>query len=469
MLAISLSPGATTQLVLLVLAGALLGASAAMLVMRDTQRRMSLRVSDVLASAGQLTPHLAIPTGGDDLEQLQKQLTQAANVAAQRDAEIEQLGRQTEEARATRGQLLAAMNHELRTPLNAILGFGQVLDMSALTPDQRDCLRQVLRGGRHLLRLIHDLLELSQLDAGRLALSPEPVAARELLAEALDLLQPMASERDLTIDAAGGAPIWVRADRERLKQVLINLLSNAMKFNRPGGRVRVQLSVGDARVRYSISDTGPGLDASEIDRLFVPFDRLSASELGVEGIGLGLALSQQLVTRMAGTIGVESAPGEGTTFWVDLPEASAPESDTSPGSIARLNKEDAVAPGVVLQIDDNAANAQLVERLLAGQPLRVLSVMQGRLGLELARQHRPRLILLDLNLPDMHGLDVLQRLGASRATADIPVVVITADATLGQRRRAVALGARALLAKPLEVPQFLAVVLKLLHPTPDTP
>jgi signal transduction histidine kinase/CheY-like chemotaxis protein len=470
LLTTGLSLGVTAPAVWLLLAGALLGVSATMLVMRTAQKRVSHRVIEALASAGQLTPHLAIPTGDDDLERLRKQLTQALDVAVQRDAVIEQLGRHTEEARAMRGQLLATMNHELRTPLNAILGFGQVLDMSALTPDQRDCLRQVLRGGRHLLRLINDLLELSKLDAGRLELSPEPVAARELLAEALDLVQPMASERSLTIEATDGAPIWVRADRERLRQVLINLLSNAVKFSRPGGYVRVQLAVGDTRVRFSITDTGPGLNAGEIDRLFVPFDRLNASELGVEGIGLGLALSQRLVERMAGTIGVESARGEGATFWVELPEATAPDASAPPGGMITWAKnEDAVASGVVLQIDDNEANTRLVERLLASQPLRVLSVMQGRLGLELARQHRPRLILLDLNLPDMHGLDVLQRLGASRATADIPVVVITADATLRHRRRAEALGARALLAKPLEVPKFLAVVHELLHPAPDVP
>jgi signal transduction histidine kinase/CheY-like chemotaxis protein len=400
----------------------------------------------------------------------------ASEIAALREslaateAALDEARRGADRAQAARRDFLAAANHELRTPLNAILGFGQVLEMSLLSAEQRECVRQVLKGGRHLLALVNELIELSQLDAGSLALSPEPVGVRELLVEVRDLVQPLASARGLTLDVETPAgPVWVRADRHRLQQVLLNLLTNAIKFNHPRGRVVLRAAAPEAgRVRIAVSDTGPGLSAEQIARLFAPFERLDAEHHGIDGTGLGLTLCRGLVQRMDGAIGIDSTRGQGATVWVELPataEVALPTGpdvrpDAAPGSASPP------APGVVLHIEDNSTNLRLIERLLAGRPgVRLLAAMQGRLGLTLAHEHQPALILLDLNLPDTHGLDLLQRLAADSRTARIPVLVITADATPGTRRRAAALGARQVLAKPLDVPQFLALVDTLLGPT----
>ena len=395
-----------------------------------------------------------------------------ADLAA-RDAALEEARREASEALATRREFLAAMNHELRTPLNAILGFGQLLDMSALDQDQRDSLRQVLKGGRHLLTLVNELLEISQLDAGSLDLSPEPVGVAELLAETRDLVQPLAAERGISLEMPNdGAGAWIQADRHRLKQVMLNLLSNAIKFNHPRGRVAVRVSTPDGtRVRIAVSDTGPGLSPEQVARLFAPFERLDATNDGIEGTGLGLTLCRGLVRRMGGAIGVESTRGQGATFWVELPstaEVAAPTGmDAQPDSVRWSTHS--LAPGLVLHIEDNSSNLRLIERLLARRPgVRVMAAMQGRLGLELAREHQPALIVLDLNLPDTHGLDVLRRLAADARTAGIPVVVVTADATPGQTRRAHALGARAVLAKPLDVAPFLTIVDGLLARNEET-
>ena len=391
----------------------------------------------------------------DRIQQLESRLhdEKAGGIAARRAAE---------EAGAARAEFLSAMNHELRTPLNAILGFGQVLGMTTLAPDQRECLEQVLRGGRHLLRLVNELLQISQIESGRVELSPEPVFAREVMAEVLELAQPMAAHRGIAIDTAGlaDAPWWVIADRHRLKQVLLNLLSNAIKFNHDAGRIVVRVSAESGHVRISVSDTGPGLVDEQRARLFLPFDRLGADRAGIEGAGLGLALAKGLVERMGGIIGVSSARGEGSTFWVELTEAPGPLTPDAPLAAGASGRQAARAHAIdVLQIEDNFANTHLVERVLASRHgLRVMTVTQGRLGLELAREHQPSLILLDLNLPDARGLDLLQALGADRRTASIPVVVISADSTPGQHQRALESGARAVLAKPLDVARFMDVI-----------
>jgi len=385
-----------------------------------------------------------------------------------RDAALEEARREADEAWATRRELLAAMNHELRTPLNAILGFGQLLDMSPLVEDQRDNLRQVLKAGRHLLQLVNELLEIAQLEAGSLDLSFEAIDLRELLVEARELAQPLAAERGVTLDMCsdGITGVWIWADRHRLTQVLLNLLSNAIKFNHTHGRVAVRVSAPDAtRVRIAVSDTGPGLSPQQVSRLFAAFERLDATTNGIDGTGLGLTLCRGLMRRMGGAIGVESTLGQGATFWVELPPMVEVASPTvvDASSVGTSWSTGRLSSGLVLHIEDNSANLLLIERLLATRPgVTVMAANQGRLGLDLAREHQPALILLDLDLPDTHGLDVLRRLAADARTAGIPVVIVTADATPGQTRRAKALGARAVLAKPLDVAHFLTVVNALL-------
>ena len=372
---------------------------------------------------------------------------------------LEEANGAADRANAARGQFLAAMNHELRTPLNSIIGFGQLLEMQGLSADHRDCLRPILRSGRQLLGMVNELLEISQNETNRLELSPEPVFIRELVDDVMDLMQPSAAHRSVALgtDGLAGPDRFVKADRFRLKQVLLNLVSNAVKFNIEGGRATVALSTpAPGKVRLSVTDTGPGLRAEDFARIFMPFDRLDAGRLGIEGTGLGLTLAKGLVTRMGGTIGLESTPGSGSTFWIELDETSAP---TRPAAVAAATPKPAANRAIVLQIEDNVSNTDLIEHVLARRPgIEVMTALQGRLGVDLARDHRPALILLDLNLPDIHGIDVLRALGVDGATADIPVIVISAHITPGQASRALSLGARVVLEKPLDIPQFLDLV-----------
>jgi signal transduction histidine kinase/CheY-like chemotaxis protein len=437
------------------------GAVAAVLLSRWAVGHTAGRLAAAAARADVLSNDL-LPPPGDDLDRLTARLEQLGARLRHEESAGGAARRAAEEAEAARAEFLAAMNHELRTPLNAILGFGQVLGMTPLAPDQRECLDQVLRGGRHLLRLVNELLQISQIEGGRVELSPEPVLAREVMAEVLELAQPMAAHRHIAIEAAGlsAAPWWVIADRHRLKQVVLNLLSNAIKFNYEAGRIVVRVTAESGDVRISVSDTGPGLLDEQRARLFLPFDRLGADRAGIEGAGLGLALAKGLVERMGGAIGVSSAPGEGSTFWVEFPETPGPVVTDVPQAAGLDGRRVSRAQAIdVLQIEDNFANTHLVERVLAARHgLRVMTVTQGRLGLDLAREHQPSLILLDLNLPDARGLDLLQALAADARTANIPVVVISADSTPGQHARALASGARAVLAKPLDVARFMDVI-----------
>jgi PAS domain S-box-containing protein len=367
-----------------------------------------------------------------------------------------------EDANRSKSEFLSRMSHELRTPLNAILGFGQLLELDELTPDQREATTQILRGGRHLLDLINEVLDISRIETGSLALSPEPVAVADQLVDAVELMRPMADQHGihLVADAGRTCPDYVFADRQRLKQVLLNLISNAVKYNRRGGTVALGCEHGEGTVRIRVSDTGAGIPADRLAKLFTPFERLGAEQTGIEGTGIGLALSQRLAEAMGGELGVESTVGSGSTFWLELPTAEGPveryERLTPPPMPA--------APAVgdqrcVLHIEDNLANLRLVERILAQRSgLRVVAAMQGRLGLELAREHRPVLVLLDLHLPDMGGDLVLQRLRDDPATASIPVVVVSADATPRQAQRLLNAGAIAYLTKPIDVGALLRQV-----------
>jgi len=259
----------------------------------------------------------------------------------------------------------------------------------------------------------------------------------------------------------------VRADRQRLKQVLLNLLANAVKYNHEDGSVRVACAApASGRLRISVRDTGPGIPEDKRSRLFEPFDRLGAESSGVEGTGLGLALSRRLMEAMGGSIGVESEVGAGSVFHLDLDEAVDPLAQH-----AIAEEVDAAALDLagdtrrVLYIEDNLSNLELVEQILERWPnVRSFAAMQGRLGLDLAAQHHPDLILLDLHLPDMSGLEVLSQLRANAETQDLPVVVLSADATPGQVDRVLAAGARAYLTKPIDVPAFLAVLAETLQP-----
>jgi signal transduction histidine kinase/ActR/RegA family two-component response regulator len=369
-----------------------------------------------------------------------------------------------ERANRAKSEFLSRMSHELRTPLNAVLGFGQLLSMRDLDDADRESVDQILKGGRHLLGLINEVLDIARIESGKLALSLEPVQISEIVREALDLVRPLADEQGIAIavDSANGHE-YVTADRQRLSQVLLNLLSNAIKYNRPDGSASIAVRRTDNDiVVVEVSDTGMGMSASELGRLFTPFERLRADETQVSGTGLGLALSKGLVEAMGGQLSVESEPDVGSTFRIELTATANPldGAEADEGLSASVMP---VAEGgrryTILYIEDNLSNLKLVQHILGQRTdIHLIPAMQGGLGLELAREHRPDLVLLDLHLPDMHGEEVLARLQAEPAFNGTPVVVLSADATTGRVQRLLESGASAYLSKPIDVRQFIDVI-----------
>lgn len=382
----------------------------------------------------------------------------AADALRAASAEASRAREEAEHANRAKSEFLARMSHEFRTPLNAILGFAQLLEMDPLPQRERQRVEQILKAGRHLLDLINEVLDVARIEEGRLLLSVEPVRASEALTEAVDLVKPLAAQQGVRLEIADPATCTrhVLADRQRLKQVLLNLLANGVKYNRRGGSVSLVCQTEGDRLRLSVADDGPGIAPAKFARLFVPFERLGTED--VEGTGIGLALSKRLVELMGGRIGVESKVGKGSTFWIEFPfaeEASIPgdEAETAGGRVVGARERS------MLYIEDNLSNLKLVEDIMAGRPqVRLLVAMQGRLGIDLAREHRPDLILLDVHLPDMRGEEVLDRLRADEATADIPVVVISAEASKPKIERFLAAGARTYLTKPLDIVRFLEVI-----------
>ncbi len=370
-----------------------------------------------------------------------------------------------ETANAEKSAFLSRMSHELRTPLNAVLGFAQLLELELEDSEQRESVSMIMTAGRHLLELINEVLDISRIEAGHLTLSLEPTRLADVVSEAASLLGPLARDRsvDLVIDV--DPEHEVRADARRLLQVLINLMTNAVKYGGAGGEVRVSSSASRARVRVAVSDRGPGIAPEAQHRLFTPFERLGAGGGEIEGTGLGLALSKRLVEAMEGEIGVESEPGVGATFYVELARAEA--SGRTGGSSGGSERLERVAPeltGTVLYIEDQLSNQVLVGRILQRRPgLRLLSATEGQMGLALALEHRPDVILLDRHLPDLSGDQVIDRLRAQGETRDIPVVLVTADVSARESDELRDRGADAIILKPVDVGDLLGTIDRLLR------
>jgi PAS domain S-box-containing protein len=377
-----------------------------------------------------------------------------------------------ETANRAKSEFLSRMSHELRTPMNSILGFGQLLARRDLPPDQRKEVEYILKAGKHLLTLINEVLEISSIEAGRQAFSLEPVHVSTVLRETRALIQPLAAQRGLTLGDCDAEPrLYVHADRQRLVQVLLNLLANAVKYNRPGGDVSMVCEErerpGGARsVAIGVRDTGPGIRADDVVRLFTPFERLGAAQSDLEGTGLGLALSRRLVEAMGGTLTVHTRVGEGSTFWVELTQSESPIAAAGLEGDRMADPADSAvdaSPATILYIEDNLPNLALVQAILAERPnITLLSSVQGQMGLELAAEHSPQLILLDMHLPDVRGDEVLRRLQQNPRTREIPVVIVSADATGSSVGRLTDAGASGYLTKPLDVTEFLATVDRLL-------
>jgi signal transduction histidine kinase/CheY-like chemotaxis protein len=381
-----------------------------------------------------------------------------------RTRELAAARQEADKANRAKSEFLSLMSHDLRTPLNAILGFAQLLESENLTRDQAEHVSQILAGGRHLLDLISEVLDITRIETGQLPMSLEPVSVREIVMRQVDLVRPIAADRRVTFEVGAlDSADAVMADRQRLRQILLNLFSNAVKYNRERGHVVVTGGpVEGGRYRITVTDTGAGIPDVKMQRLFQPFERLGAEQTGIEGTGLGLALSKALAEAMGGSLGATSVVDSGSTFWVDLKQSDKAVAQAAHEAV-RSVEQTPTAGGTVLYIEDNRSNVKLVERILQRRPGVVLvHAPNGEAGIALCRSRRPDLVLLDLHLPDMSGEDVLGRLWADPGTRAIPKIVVTADATPGLGRRLESEGAVAVMTKPLNVQEMLSNVDRIL-------
>ncbi|MCG5510940.1 ATP-binding protein [Ectothiorhodospira lacustris] len=384
---------------------------------------------------------------------------------------------EAERANRAKSEFLSSMSHELRTPMNAVLGFAQLMEIDlTLNQEQQEYVQEILRGGRHLLQLINQVLDLATVESGRIELSLENVPLRELMDECIMLVRPLAQERQIRIHSRCPPYCVALADRMRLKQILINLLSNGIKYNRHAGLLEIsgEDQPQGGGVTISVTDTGRGIAPDRLAELFEPFNRLDANALETEGTGIGLAISRRLAEVMGGSIDVDSRTDTGSTFRVHLPRGEwIDDSTLLPHQDGPVSRDPArqQPPRTILHIDDNPANIRLVAQILRRRGhLRLLNSPNPRFGLELAGAHQPDLILLDINMPDLDGYQVLRRLRANPATAGIPVMALTAFATHRDMERGRSEGFNAYLTKPLDVPQFLQILEKLLAQAPgDAP
>jgi PAS domain S-box-containing protein len=400
---------------------------------------------------GELIGYLLIGTDNSARKQVEADLNDAMAVA--------------DKANRAKSDFLSGMSHELRTPLNAVLGFAQLMDTATPppTPAQKRNLDQILKAGWYLLELINEVLDLALIESGKVTMSNEAVSLQEVLLECREMIEPQARKRRIGMSFARfDAPRYVHADRTRVKQVLINLLFNAIKYNRPGGSLTLELSTpAPGTVRICVRDTGHGMSPAQVAQLFQPFNRLGKEAGAEEGTGIGLVVTQRLVALMGGAIGVDSEVGVGSAFWVDLPLAEPPSAAARPVDAVPV-RVPSTAQGplrTLLYVEDNPANLELVEQLVARRPeLRLLSAADGNLGVEFARAYLPEVILMDINLPGISGVAALGILRADPATAHIPIIALSANAVPRDIARALEAGFDDYLTKPIKVDRFVAAL-----------
>jgi signal transduction histidine kinase/ActR/RegA family two-component response regulator len=367
-----------------------------------------------------------------------------------------------ERANLAKSDFLSSMSHELRSPLNAILGFAQLMaiDATTITSSQKASIDQILHAGWYLLELINGILDLAQIESGKLSLSLEHVLLAEVMTECQAMIEPQSHARSIRMSFCPfDVPCFVHADRTRLKQVVINLLSNALKYNRVGGSVTVECFTTSDRVRISIGDTGAGLPAAKLAQLFEPFNRLGQETGAEQGTGIGLVVSKRLVELMGGAIGAKSTVGVGSVFWIELNAAVAPNVDIAAAGFVAARQPRVVPDAglrTLLYVEDNPANLSLVEQLVARcSDMRLLSAQDGVLGVQIARDSLPDVILMDINLRGLSGLDALKLLRDDPLTAHIPVVALSANAMPHDIKKGLEAGFFRYLTKPINVNEFM--------------
>jgi signal transduction histidine kinase/ActR/RegA family two-component response regulator len=379
---------------------------------------------------------------------------------------------EAEHANRAKSDFLSHMSHELRTPMNAVLGFAQLLELDpALSQQQRQWLGHILRGGNHLLQLINDLLDLARLESGRITLSREPISVPGAVHEVVELLKPLAQANRVCIEMTSMPALVVRGDRLRLRQVLLNITANAIKYNRPGGWVLISAeNRDDGRVQVVVEDSGQGIAEADTSKVFEPFARLGAERGSIEGAGIGLSVTKRLVELMEGHIGVASTVGKGSRFWIELPSDLHGSARVEGLTQARSpDPESALGPAQVLYVEDNPDNLELVAHILERHPhVTLIAAPSAALGFDLACSHRPDLILLDLHLPDASGYGLLVRLREHPQTCGVPAVAVTANAMPTEEARARAAGFAGYLSKPLDVRNFEGMLRQMLKPAVES-
>jgi signal transduction histidine kinase/AmiR/NasT family two-component response regulator len=401
---------------------------------------------------GNIIGYLLIGTDNSVRKQVELELTHAMAVA--------------EKANLAKSDFLSGMSHELRTPLNAILGFAQLMESGtpSPTPSQQRNLEQILKAGWYLLELINEILDLALIESGKVTLSGEPVSLVEVMLECQAMIEPQAQKRNIGMTFPRfDVPTFVKADRTRVKQVLINLLFNAIKYNKPEGSVAVEYTMSPPdSVRISVRDTGKGLSKKELAQLFQPFNRLGKETSAEEGTGIGLVVTKRLVELMGGAIGVDSTVGVGSVFWVELRLTKAPQlaiPEAGPAALVQSPAPDGAPPRTLLYVEDNPANLELVELLIARRTdLRLLSAADGNLGIEFARAYQPEVILMDINLPGISGISAMKILRADPATAHIPIIALSANAVPRDIEKALEAGFFNYLTKPIKVNEFMTAL-----------
>jgi CheY-like chemotaxis protein len=387
-------------------------------------------------------------------------------VLQDKNIELERATHVAEKANLAKSDFLSSMSHELRTPLSAILGFAQLVESGTPqpTPNQKRSIDQILKAGWYLLELINEILDLALIESGKLSMSLEPVSLPEVMHECETMIEPEARKHSIGVTFTDfDIPCFIEADRTRVKQVLINLLSNAIKYNKAGGTVLVESVLkGTESVRINVRDTGAGLSPKQLTQLFQPFNRLGQESSGEQGTGIGLVVSKRLVELMGGNIGVDSTVGVGSVFWIEMNLINKPHTpvysiETETATIEHVEGDEPTF--TLLYVEDNPANMMLVEDIIARRPdIRLLTARNGKSGIELARASLPDVILMDINLPGISGIDAMKILAIDLTTAHIPVVALSANAMPRDIEKGLEAGFFRYLTKPINVIEFMTTL-----------